>query len=196
MSRIRLAVLLISLITLGGLVSLYPAVGHAHAEYERSDPPADAVIAQTPPEVQVWFTQELFRREGANALAVFGPAGGQVDNGDARIDDDDRTHMIVSLPTGLPDGRYTVTWQTLSLEDGDSHSGEFTFTVDASASGTSATSPAQTSVATATPAPSPTLPPASTATSPPQSNLPCLGGLVLGVLMAAAAPRWRKREND
>lgn len=190
MPRLRLAVLLISVIIIGGLLSLYPEVGQAHAEYKRSEPAADAVIAPSPPDVQVWFTQELFRREGANSLAVFGPDGGQVDNGDARIDDDDRTHMIVSLPAGLPPGRYTVKWQTLSLEDGDDHSGEFAFTVGSGDGGAAATSPAQPSTATAT------LPPAPPATPPAPSRLPCLGGLVLGALVVAATPWRRKREDE
>ena len=45
----------------------------AHAGYDISVPAADEVVAQAPQRVQVWFTQDLFRREGQNSLEVYGP---------------------------------------------------------------------------------------------------------------------------
>ena len=33
----------------------------AHGEIEHSDPAADAIIPAAPPEVHIWFSQELFR---------------------------------------------------------------------------------------------------------------------------------------
>jgi methionine-rich copper-binding protein CopC len=192
MSKVRLTIALTLLITLVGLLIRYPAVGRAHAEYDRSEPPANAVIPAAPPEVHVWFSQELFRRAGANSLAVFGPAGTPVDNGDARIDDDDRTHLRVSLPTGLPAGLYTVKWHTLSVEDGHEGSGEFSFTVDPNTS-SSETSPAATLTGeTPQPAANPTLAPAPTPDS--GSSLPCLGGLMVGALLVVL-PWWRQRGN-
>lgn len=52
-------------ILLAGVLSIHPELVRAHAGYDRSDPPADAVIPEPPAEVHVWFTQEVFRREGA-----------------------------------------------------------------------------------------------------------------------------------
>ncbi len=172
----------------------------AHADYERSEPPAGATIPQAPDEVHVWFTQELFRRAGANPLEVIGPGGTRVDKEDARIDDDDRAHMIVSLQAGLPAGTYTVRWRTLSAEDGDTESGEFNFTVDpAAVPVTSPVSPAtsrqetsgsaQPPAGTLTPASSPT--PASlptpASTPPPQETggMPCLGGVFGAVALVS-----------
>ena len=166
-----------------GLGSL---VVSAHAGYARSEPPAGAVIPQAPDEVHVWFTEELFRRAGANTLEVVGPDGTRVDKEDARIDDDDRTHMILSLQADLPAGAYTVRWRTLSADDGDTASGEFSFTVDPAAVPTTppagpTASPPETSAspppsAAPTPAPSPParggLPPQE------QGGLPCLGSLL------------------
>jgi len=152
------------------------SLASAHAEYDHSDPQDGAVLAQPPAEVHVWFTEELFRREGANTLAVFGPSGGQVDQGDARIDDDDRTHMLVSLNPGLPDGQYAVRWQSLALEDGDEDSGEFSFTVGSMA----VAAPAETQSATDVSAAE-----GSTAPEPDASNsssLPCLSGLIMTLL--------------
>ena len=75
--------------------------------YERSVPSADEVVDQSPQQVQVWFTQELFRREGQNSLEVYGPDEQRVDLDDAAIDDDDRKLMTVSLQADLADGVYT-----------------------------------------------------------------------------------------
>ena len=103
----------------------------AHADYERSVPSADEVVDQSPRQVQVWFTQELFRRERQNSLEVYGPDEQRVDLDDAAIDDDDRKLMTVSLPADLADGVYIVRWRTLSADDGDDADGEFQFTVRA-----------------------------------------------------------------
>jgi methionine-rich copper-binding protein CopC len=186
--RRRISVFCIFLLLLIGVLSLYPGLIRAHATYERSEPPADAIIPESPLEVHVWFTQELFRREEANALEVFGPDGMQVDKRDARIDDDDRTHMIVSLPTDLPPGKYTVRWRTLSVEDGDSDSGEFSFTIDpAAAAITPQPSPTATPTSTPTPLPPPT--PAQT-----RGGLPCLSGAVFGMLaLVIVMPQRRER---
>jgi len=172
----------------------------AHAEYKRSEPMADAVIPAAPAEVQVWFAQELFRREGANTLEVFGPTGVQVDKKDARIDDDDRTHMTVSLQAGLPAGVYTVRWRTLSAEDGDPANGEFSFTVNSAAAQqtplpSSGATPVLTTTTTTEPILTPTLSPVPTAAPAGQGGLPCLGGIVLGGLSLGlvVAPRLRSR---
>ncbi|MDE0142476.1 MAG: copper resistance protein CopC [Caldilineaceae bacterium] len=104
---------------------------HAHADYDSSMPSAGEVVSQAPQQVQVWFTQELFRREGQNDLEVYGPDDQRVDQDDAAIDDDDRKLMSVSLQSDLPNGVYTVRWRTLSADDGDEADGEFQFTIQA-----------------------------------------------------------------
>jgi copper transport protein len=101
----------------------------AHSNIERSDPPEDAVLPTAPDAVHIWFTQELFRREGENQIEVQGPDGARVDAQDVQIDDDDRKHLFVSLAGDLLPGLYTVSWRALSSEDGHPQQGEFTFTV-------------------------------------------------------------------
>ena len=123
----------------------------AHADYERSVPAADEVVSQAPQQVQVWFTQDLFRREAMNSLEVYGPDEQRVDLDDAANDDDDRKLMTVSLQSDLADGVYTVRWRSLSADDGD---GEFQFTVRAAEPSAEAEQPAPTSVA-ATPTAAP-----------------------------------------
>ena len=178
-----------------GLGSL---VVSAHAGYARSEPPAGAVIPQAPDEVHVWFTEELFRRAGANTLEVVGPDGTRVDKEDARIDDDDRTHMILSLQADLPAGAYTVRWRTLSADDGDADSGEFGFVVDPAAVRTTSqasptTSPQQTSGSPQPPAASPTLAPTPAPSPKATRGLPCLGSFLGAALLVTFSLGQRGR---
>lgn len=176
-----------------------------HADYDHSEPAADAVLAVAPEQVRIWFTQELFRRQGMNQLAVYDAAGQRVDLADTAIDDDDRTLMWVSLPPALPDGRYTVRWQAISAEDGHEEQGEFTFTVGEAAVGAGPSTTVTTTTAvtvgvaaqpTATPT---TVAPASahsTATTPaPASGLPCLGGAAPLLIAVGALVVQRRRQS-
>lgn len=174
----------------------------AHADYERSEPPAGAVVAEAPTEVRIHFTQDLFRRQRMNGIEVYSADGARVDQDDAVIDDDNRRLMHVTLQPDLPDGLYTVRWFSLSAEDGHEGEGEFTFTVAAAEAATSAapvtttatvtpTGEVTTSEIQATEAVTVTVPDEPTAAtptpSPASSGIPCLGGtvpfgLVLGLL--------------
>lgn len=179
----------------GSILLLAPRAAQAHAEYEHSDPPADSVIPSPPDTVRIWFTQELFRREGANWIEVAGPDGSQVQVGDAVVDDDDRTLLSVGLQTGLGAGEYQVRWHSLSADDADEDEGEFTFRVDPSAQESTALPP-PTTAPTPSPFPSEV---AGTATSVPptengpSSGLPCLGSALFGLGMALLAWRLRAR---
>ncbi len=146
------------------------AVVLAHADYDSSVPAADEVVSQVPQQVQVWFTQEMFRREGQNSLEVFGPDEQRVDLDDVAIDDDDRKLMTVSLQSDLPDGVYTVRWRTLSADDGDDADGEFQFTIQADGPEGEET-PAAAPAPTATTAAETGLPPP-TATAQAESEEP------------------------
>ncbi len=189
-----------------------------HADYDRSVPAADAVVLQAPQQVQVWFTQELFRREGQNSLEVYGPDEQRVDLDDFAIDDDDRKLMTVSLPPDLANGIYTVRWRSLSADDGDEADGEFQFTIQADEPTAEAVQPTATAEAAPTAAPtaaavntqpSPTntaqaesTGPQSTPPTPDQADqgpgLPCLGSsvpllLLLGGLLFGRGHRYRRK---
>ncbi|MFN8638037.1 MAG: copper resistance protein CopC [Dehalococcoidia bacterium] len=103
----------------------------AHSEYRRSEPAAGTRVGP-PTRVDVWFTQELFRRAGANAIEVRASDDRRVDQGEAEVDADDRTHLSVGVAP-LDAGTYRVTWRSLSALDGDTAEGNFEFTVDPSA---------------------------------------------------------------
>jgi methionine-rich copper-binding protein CopC len=127
----------LKVIGLGLACLLVTGVVFAHADYARSEPGAGAVVAKAPARVEVWFTQDMFRRQGENWLSVAGPDGLEVTAGEALIDDDDRRHLWVELVPDLPAGEYVVTWHTLSAEDGDEEEGSFIFVVDPAAQVTS-----------------------------------------------------------
>ena len=133
----------------------------AHADYDHSVPAAGEVVLQAPQQVQVWFTQELFRREGQNSLEVYGPDEQRVDLDDFAIDDDDRKLMTVSLPPDLANGVYTVRWRSLSADDGDEASGEFQFTIqsDEPTAEAPATETPESTTEAAQPSPTNTAPP-------------------------------------
>ncbi len=107
-----------------------PGRASAHADYERSLPAAGSVLPRAPERVEIWFTQELFRREGANVIEVRAGSGERVDAGDPVVGDRDRTRLSVGLAPGLAPGSYAVAWQTLSAVDGDTARGSFGFTLD------------------------------------------------------------------
>ena len=184
------------LLTLG--VALIPLTGAlAHADYERSQPGDGAIVADAPERVDIWFTQEMFRREGENRIEVLGPDGQTVHDGKAQIDDDDRTHMWVDLQTPLSPGDFRVTWKTLSAADGDTAEGDFAFRFDPRAAATTTpmgeelTSGPPTSVpptasqATVPPPPPPEAPPLASPEAPPATPTevrPAGDGCALGLL--------------
>ena len=189
------------------LIGFTPQTASAHALYQRSTPAKDAVIAHAPAQVDIWFEEELFRHAGDNVIEVYGPRNKRVDNNDTALDDDDRTHLTVTLQNDLPDGVYTVRWRNVSADDNHAANGEFTFTVNPAAASQQPVSPISATVAEtssqaipapatlsaevttsagiiASPAISPTPAPAANVASPSHASggLPCLGGSAVGIL--------------
>jgi methionine-rich copper-binding protein CopC len=112
------------------LVLAVPLAALAHAKMLRSTPGAGDV-SQPPPQVELWFNELLDAK--FNSIAVF-PAAElnakprtSLTKGEAQVDPQDRTHLIVPLKP-LPPGNYMVEWRVLSL-DGHSAPGRFEFRV-------------------------------------------------------------------
>ncbi len=99
----------------------------AHADYDRSEPGRNEVLAAPPERVDVWFTQDVRKREGFYFVRVFDEQGIQVSDGDGLVDDDDREHLFTTLPSNAAPGRYVVEWMTTSDIDGDDDEGAFCF---------------------------------------------------------------------
>lgn len=194
----------------------------AHAGYERSEPPDGGVVAEAPTHVHIYFTQELFRRQGMNGIEVYDTDGRRVDRGDPVIDDDNRRLMSVTLEPALADGLYTVRWFSLSAEDGHEGAGEFTFTISTAGTTTSAALITDTDRVTATdvvtvigvttgevaatvtaqvageltPEPEVTATQATPTPVATPSGIPCLGGAApLGLMLGLAWIGRRRAQN-
>ena len=98
----------------------------AHAHLKSASPPVDGVVATSPGEVTVTFTERLEVK--LSRLEVKDSSGRAVSKDDVHFptDGDGRT-LAVSVPT-LPAGSYTVQWTAASV---DTHktTGAFSFVV-------------------------------------------------------------------
>ncbi len=106
------------------------APASAHAAYASSAPAFAAVLDSAPEQIELRFTQQLFRREGANAIWLErSDDGAAIALGDIVIDNADRARMRAALLGPLAPGRYLVAWQNLSADDGDVDQGSYPFYV-------------------------------------------------------------------
>jgi copper transport protein len=98
----------------------------AHATLESSSPPADAVLRTAPTSVTLVFDEGISLLP--DSLRVFGPDGGQVDDGHVEHARGIAATASVGLHTGLADGTYLVAYRVVSA---DSHpvSGAYTFSI-------------------------------------------------------------------
>ncbi|MEY7979867.1 copper resistance protein CopC, partial [Streptomyces pilosus] len=132
--RVRTLVLLFLAVTGALLAGAAPA--SAHAALTGSDPGRGAVVDTAPSQVSLTFSEPV--AVGDDAVRVLDPKGTRVDKGDPA--NTSGTTYTVRLPSGLPDGTYTVAYQVVSA---DSHpvAGAFTFSIGA---------PSETSVSVST----------------------------------------------
>ncbi|MFH8580525.1 copper resistance CopC/CopD family protein [Streptomyces zaomyceticus] len=124
-----LARLLILAAALLGALLAGAAPASAHAALTGSDPKDGAVVASAPKEVNLTFSEQVAM--SADSIRVLDPAGRRADTGEIRdLCSGSVVRYGVELRAGLPDGTYTVAWQTVSA---DSHpiSGAFTFSIGA-----------------------------------------------------------------
>ncbi|MFD7981212.1 copper resistance CopC/CopD family protein [Streptomyces sp. NPDC059071] len=101
----------------------------AHAALTGSDPQDGAVVATAPKEVNLTFSEQVAMSD--DSIRVLDPSGKRVDTGEIRdLCSGSVVRYGVALLPGLPDGTYTVAWQTVSA---DSHpvAGAFTFSIGA-----------------------------------------------------------------
>lgn len=124
---------LIALVIAVALCSLSVVAVFAHAEPVKVKPGQDAVLNAVPAEVVIEMSQEMARQQGANDIVVQDGAGKEVTAQPATIDNSNRKKLRVPLPAGLGPGAYTVRWRTLSADDGDTASGNYSFKVDPAA---------------------------------------------------------------
>ena len=97
----------------------------AHAFLDHAEPRVGGVLAHSPGELKLWFTQDL--EPAFSVVRVQNAHGNEVDKKDSHLDSSDKSLLSVSLPR-LPPGVYTVIWRVIST---DTHAtqGRFKFTV-------------------------------------------------------------------
>lgn len=128
-NRLALPSVTLALVVLVVAITAAPSSVLAHAEPESSTPPIGGTVEESPAEVEVVFTQEVVRQGNESALLVVDELGNDVTSGPSEVDDADRTIIRVPLQPDLPDGVYSVLWNTVSASDGDDAAGSFNFTV-------------------------------------------------------------------
>ena len=124
-----IALLAALLVALLASIARPPAPVFAHAAYDRSEPAFAAELDAPPQRVDLWFSQQLFRQEGANTFAIRDPAGTEFAAGELTLDRDDRRHAFAEIAIALPQGRYFLAWTNLSADDGDDEAGRTVFYV-------------------------------------------------------------------
>jgi copper transport protein len=112
----------------------------AHASLLRSEPPANAVLADSPGQITVWFDEAVEPNYGN--LAVYDAQGQRVDSLDTHYVPDTEPALSVSLPP-LPQGAYIVVWRVVSTVDAHPVGGAFSFGIGVAADPTAAAAAAQ-----------------------------------------------------
>ena len=105
------------------LLGAVAALAEAHAKLSRSDPPAASTLRASPPEVRLWFTENL--EPTFSAAHLLDGERRRVDGIEGRVDAVNAGLLRMALPP-LEAGRYTVVYRVVSV---DSHvtAGELTF---------------------------------------------------------------------
>src|SRR3954452_15749253 len=105
MGQMGLAVVATLLLVLGSA----RGVG-GHSNYERSDPPANAILAQAPNQVRGWFSEEPETR--FSELQIMDASRRRVDRNDMSAVPGDPRALMIDVQDNLAPGTYTVLWKT------------------------------------------------------------------------------------
>jgi copper resistance protein C len=97
----------------------------AHAHLVAATPPAGGTVAASPLELDLKFSEALDVK--FSGVKLTGPDNAEIKLDGAMLTDNDQT-LMVTVPTQLAPGVYTVDWQALS-KDGHKTHGTYTFTV-------------------------------------------------------------------
>jgi len=129
--RRRIVTAVILGVMLSGIAGFaMPHAAEAHAQLQTSSPANGDIIPTMPATVQATFTERVERSE--SNLELFDSHGHQIEGTILQPGDDEYT-MLLQIPTGRPNGTYSILWRTLSNDDGHTAQGYFTFTVGSAA---------------------------------------------------------------
>jgi copper transport protein len=114
---------------------LAPATAQAHALVVRAEPAAGSSLAQVPHAMTISFSEAP--EPNQSSIAVLDSSGRSVTRGPSRPVSG--SPLVMTVPLGpLLNGVYTVSWKTVSRDDGHASSGTFTFGVGPAAYAASA----------------------------------------------------------
>jgi copper resistance protein C len=153
--RLLIATMVVATVTMmsAGAVS-------AHAQLKTSTPVDKATVTTAPTQVAITFSEETDPLKSGGS--VTDASGATVSTG-FTVDLNQRTNMTIALKPNLPNGAYTVKWNSFTADDNGVANGTFTFTIQAQAAGTTTTGTAPASgSATAGTAPAATTAPTAT----------------------------------
>ena len=100
-------------------------IASAHANLASSDPPSGTSLPKAPSRIRLTFTETP--DPALSTILVLGTGGTKLAVGPSTLQPP-RT-LMVSLPTHMPDGVYTVSWHVVSRQDGHETAGVFAFGV-------------------------------------------------------------------
>lgn len=118
----RLRGFVLGLVVLAWL-AVAPVPALAHANLDRADPAPGSQLDQPPSQIRLTFSEAV--DGGFSRVQLLNTKGDVVDRGDSHVAPGDPLSLIVSLPSQLPNGVYTVAWRTLSAVDGHTVNGAF-----------------------------------------------------------------------
>lgn len=118
--------LFLNLVVLAGLFGVFTGVALAHANLLRSQPVENAILAASPPEVRLEFTEPV--DPGFSEIIVYNRNRSAVTEAKAQVDPNNPAVLSVPLPE-LGQGTYTVAWKVLSTVDGHTTQGAYAFGV-------------------------------------------------------------------
>src|SRR5215213_280510 len=106
------------------------SIASAHAKLVSSDPAAGTKLAAAPAKVTLVFDEEISDKATESFFNITSEAGAAVGRG--KLDTTDLEHKTLSgtLDSGLRDGVYTITWQTITTDDNGKSEGSFSFGVN------------------------------------------------------------------
>lgn len=104
---------------------VWPSTVLSHASLVKSVPARRAHIFQSPPQIQLWFSERLEAR--FSSLRVIDSAGNRVDLNDVAVDSNDPKRIFVGVKPLVP-GQYKIRFRVLSV-DGHVVEDEVFFTI-------------------------------------------------------------------
>ncbi|MFN8675276.1 MAG: CopD family protein [Thermomicrobiales bacterium] len=115
------------LVVLAAVLLAWPASpAQGHAFLASSDPPANTVVPVAPGAVTLTFTEPL--ETSYSRATLFDETGTEVAGTTSSIGSNPNV-MIVTMPSGLGNGTYSLLWRTLSTADGHTAQGYLPFTI-------------------------------------------------------------------